>query len=466
MRNQRAVGRRRICRVLYRVIDIADDYSDVTGNFIAVNIINSNGTRVQAELNIAADNSETALLITPTDIYAFSYEGDKLLDWTRTTVNYTQDAITSVAIDGGENGSGCDCVSVIQGNGSTIFDALRASGGATFEPSWNSEDYQLYMTANFTYNIEGGIGTVSTNRGFRVYRQEDDSSELKVIAKTSSLVTRLKDFGIVSGKDYRYHLFAYDNNGALMSSVEIEKVISPRFKNYSLLVTDYNEDDEAYHVVKQYIFENNISHGSVSNNNSPSLSANFTRYPTRMGSVQNYDSGTLQALIGIVSNDNYYDSIELERELKDLSTTTHTLFMRDMEGHIRMVHTNGAITMEPNLKTRQMQKKISLPWVEIGDASEATIIQLSTDVGWRVDEEVLDVDFDVDLTTGQLIVKYPEPYDGTTFALGGENKEILIAKTPKVMSAPTFELPDPSEKDEGKFGILTVKVTKNTTDED
>ena len=255
-------------------------------------------------------------------------------------------------------------------------------------------------------------------------------------------------------------------SGALMSSVEIEKVISPRFKNYSLLVTDYNEDDEAYHVIKQYIFENNISHGSVSNNNSPSLSANFTRYPTRMGSVQNYDSGTLQALIGIVNNDNYYDSIELERELKDLSITTHTLFMRDMEGHIRMVHTNGAITMEVNLKTRQMQKKISLPWVEIGDASEATIIQLSTDVGWRVDEEVLGVDFDVDLTTGQLIVKYPEPYDGTTFALGGENKEILIARTPKVMSAPTFELPNPSEKDEGKFGILTAKVIKNTTDED
>lgn len=449
-----------------RVIDIADDYSDVTGNFIAINILNSNGSNVQAELNIAADNSETTLLITPTDIYAFSYEGDRLLDWTRTSVRYTQDAITSVMIDGGENGAGCDCISVIQGNGDTILNELRAGGGATFEPSWNSETYQLYMTANFTYNIEGGIGTVSTNRGFRIYRQEEGRSELKVIAKTSSLVTRLKDFGIVSGKSYRYHLFAYDNNGALMSSVEIEKTISPRFKNYSLLATEYSEEDEAYHVVKQYIFEYNISQGSVSNNNSPSLTANFTRYPTRMGSVQNYDSGTLQALIGIVSDDEYYDSIELERELKDLSTTTYTLFMRDMEGHIRMVHTNGAVTMEPNLKTRQMQKKISLPWVEIGDASEVTIIQLSTDVGWRVDEDVLGVDFDVDLTTGQLIAKYPLPYNGTTFALGGEDREVLIAKTPKVMSAPTFELPDSAEKDEGKFGILTAKVIKNTTDED
>ena len=34
------------------------------------------------------------------------------------------------------------------------------------------------------------------------------------------------------------------------------------------------------------------------------------------------------------------------------------------------------------------------------------------------------------------------------------------------MSAPTFELPDSAEKDEGKFGILTAKVIKNTTDED
>lgn len=448
-----------------RVIDKADDYSDVMGNFIAINILNSNGVKVQAELNIAADNSETALLITPTDIYAFSYNGDRLLDLTRTKLQYTQESINSVSISGGESGSVCDCVSVIQGSGDTICDSLRTNG-ANFEPSWNSEDYQLYMTANFTYNIEGGIGTVTTNRGFRIYRQEDGDSELKVIAKTSSLITRIKDFGIVSGKNYRYHLFAYDNNGALMSSAKIEKTISPLFKNYSLLVTEYNEEDEAYHVVKQYMFEYNISHGSVSNNNSPSLTANFTRYPTRMGSVQNYDSGTLQALIGTVSDDEYYDSIELERELKDLSTSTYTLFMRDMEGHIRMVHTNGAVTMEPNLKTRQMQKKISFPWVEIGDASEATIIQLSTDIGWRVDEDVLGVNFDVDLLTGQLIAKYPLPYGGTKFSLGGEDDAVLIAKTPKVMSTPTFELPDSEEEDEGKFGVLTAKVTRNTTDED
>ena len=449
-----------------KVIDKVDDYTSVMDSFILVTILSFDGTSTQAKLSIAEDIDEIVLLITPTYVYVFSYERGELCGTTNMLVFYTQEAINSIAIDGGINGLSCDYVSVIKSNNGNPIDNILRTNGSTFEPAWDSEDYQLYMTANFNDNIEGGISTVTTNRGFRIYRQEEGNGKLKLIAKTSSLVTRLKDFGIASGKSYRYHLLAYDNNGTLMSAVEIDKTISTRFKNYSLLVTEYNEEDEAYHVVKQYIFKYNISSGAVSNNNSPSLTANFTRYPIRMGAVQNYASGTLQALIGIVSNDEYYDSIELEQELIDLSTTTHTLFMRDMEGHIRMVHTNGAITMEPNLKTRQMQKKISFPWVEIGDASEATIIQLSTDVGWEVDEEVLGVKLSVDLGSGQLIAQYPQPYSGTTFSLGGADKELLIAKTPKVMSAPTFELPDSEENDEGKFGVLTVKVTKNITNED
>ncbi|MCM1297259.1 MAG: hypothetical protein NC311_17095, partial [Muribaculaceae bacterium] len=453
-----------------RVVDKANDYSDVTGNFIAVNIINPNGTVSQTELNIASEDSEIVLLIAPGVIYAFSYKDGKLLDYTREYAYYTQETITSVSVSGGESGSVCDCISIIQGNvGNIMWEHLHAASGATFEPSWNSTEYQLYMTANFTYNIEGGVGTATTNRGFRVYRQEEGNSELKVIAKTNSLTTKIKDFGIVSGKQYLYHLFAYDNNGAFMSSVTSDKTINIKFKNYSLLVTEYNEDDEAYHVIKQYIFENNISHGSVSNNNSPSLTANFTRYPVRMGSVQNYASGTLQALIGIIDKDwsyDYYDSIELEQELNELSTSNYILFMRDMKGHLRMVHTSGAITQDTEHKTRQMQNKISLPWVEVGDASEATVIQLSTDVGWRVDEDVLDVEFDVDFETGKLIAKYPLPYEGTTFSLTGADKSILTAKTPKSISMPTFELPAEGEQDEGKQGVLTVKVTKNVADED
>ena len=95
-----------------------------------------------------------------------------------------------------------------------------------------------------------------------------------------------------------------------------------------------------------------------------------------------------------------------------------------------MVATNGAITMTTNIKQKQQSISISFPWVEIGDASDVTIIQTPDDYGWNNDNQVLDVSLDVDVNTGELSATYPFPYNGTKFYLTGVNKENLTAKTP------------------------------------
>lgn len=418
--------------------------------------------------------TSVALIVSPSDITSYFYLDNKVLAQSYTLITYTQPSITSVSIYGGDSGVTIDSVSVYNLN-EKQFD-IKNYDKPDFEPIWNDPNYDLYMAANFNGNLEGGTGT-ATGSGFRVYRQEVGKNVLMPIATVPSTVTSVKDYGITSRKAYKYSLHAYDNNGAFMSAVENEKVIATCFKNYSLLVCDYDEENDEYHVRKQYLFALNLSTGSVGNNNSPTLNANFTRYPTRMPSTQNHASGTLQGLIGAIytvpalieqignykwtakpSTLDYFDSVDLEQELYDLSTAPYQLFLRDMKGRLRMVATNGAITMTTNIKQKQQSISISFPWVEIGDASDVTIIQTPQDYGWNNDNQVLDVSLDVDVETGELSATYPYPYNGTKFYLTGANKETLAAKTPLGITPAQFNLSEVAEGPNDGELTTTVKV--------
>lgn len=462
---------------LYNIISSQGKLFNILSNNIIISISEQTFTmfissEIVAQQTLLTDTQILTVIIMPKMLILISDFGNKQEKYQFPLAQYQQ-PITSVSIYGGDSGATVDSVSIYQGDSSNILSLYE---NHDFEPVWNSPDYELYMTANFNGNLEGGTGT-ATGSGFRVYRQEVGKNVLTPIATVPSTTTSIKDYGIVSRKAYKYSLYAYDNNGAFMSAVENEKVVATCFKNYSLLVCDYDEENDEYHVRKQYLFALNLSTGSVGNNNSPTLNANFTRYPTRMPSTQNYASGTLQGLIGAIytvpalieqisnykwtakpSTMDYFDNVDLEQELYDLSTAPYQLFLRDMKGRLRMIHTSAPITMTTNIKQKQQSISMSLSWVEIGDASDVTIIQTPKDEGWNNDNQVLDVSLDVDVETGELSATYPYPYNGTKFYLTGVNKETLTAKTPLGITPAQFELSETAtQPDDGELNA-TVKV--------
>lgn len=458
---------------------------EVGGNNLTVAVkenglsVYNNGSQI-ADYIIKTSVNSVAVVCTPNEIYAFSYFASARQDtYQSTPVSYSQKAIDSVSVYGGQNGTTIDAVSVYQGNGANI---LSLYDDADFEPIWNDVNYELYMTANFNGNLEGGTGTASGN-GFRIYRQEVGGNILTPIADVKSTTTSLKDYGLRSRKSYKYSLYAYDSNQAFMSSVESETVVATCFKNYSLLVCDYDSERDAYHVRKQYLFALNLSAGSEGNNNAPTLNKNFTPYPTRMPDTSNYISGTLQGLIGVIytvpalveqvggfkytakpSTLDYFDSVDLEKELYDLSVAPYQLFLRDMAGHLRMISTSNQINMTPDIKKRQIPKTISFPWAEIGDASDVTIIQTPDDYGWNNDNQLLDVRLDVDPATGILSAFYPKPYEGTRFYLTGAQREILGAKTPIGVTPAKIEMSDTAEQPQDGTVTATVKVNREEGD--
>ena len=410
------------------------------GQQIIVRRITENDTKEVLGVALIIENENGAtnnivIALTPTLLQVYSFLNGQYIGMQEANISYTQQTISSAQLQGEQT---CNYFAIIDGNVENVAQYLT---DPNFVPQWDNGNYVVDLLANFNYGIDGGTAT-STGDGFRIYRRKSNGTENIELATLPSTTLSLRDYGIKSNESYIYDFYVYDANGAFMGVRSTEATpLKRQFKRFSLLSTQYNESDNCYHVVKEYQFSCNIQDMTVSNNSNKSYVQNFTPYPTVFQSTANYASGTLQALIGFVDPKayKYWDSTPLMDELNALSTTTNTLFLKDMKGHLWMVDV-GTVQMTATQKTREMQVTISLPWTEIGDASDVSIIQTPDDEGWNTDAQVLDVTLDVDVETGLLQVVYPFPYNGTAFYLVGVTPEGVVSAVqplPSTASQPT-----------------------------
>ena len=388
----------------------------VSKNGNTITVLNSDSEIIIGTVSIGTQGNVSAdqiiIALTPSAIQVYSFLDNEYIGLTQDSLSYTQQNITGAQLSGSQK---CDYFAIVQGNGNNILNNLS---DINFIPTWNSQTYTLDLFANFLAGLDGGTGT-SEGDGFRIYRRNTAGTENKEIATLASSILQLKDYGLKSAEQYIYDFYIYDANGAFMG-VKTSSPLCQRFKAFSLLSTQYNTEDFCYHVIKEYQFSCNIQDMTISNNSNKTYVQNFTPYPTVFKSTANYASGTLQALIGFVDKEayEYWDSTQLMEELNSLSTTSNTLFLKDMKGHLWMIDV-GTVQQTATQKTNQMQVTISLPWTEIGPADDVSIIQTPEDAGWNNDAQVLDVQLDVDVNSGLLQVVYPFPYNGTAFYLVG-----------------------------------------------
>lgn len=173
----------------------------------------------------------------------------------------------------------------------------------------------------------------------------------------------------------KYYAFPKGQNGQEYAPL-ISNEVSLCFWNWTLL-SCVEEEDNVYRVEQEFHFGKNLSTAAISNNNAPSLWSNFTRYPTVQRAPQNYQSGSLTSLIGVVSDGEYTDTIAARNAIWALSTTSNTLFLKNRKGDVLMVAISGAITMQTGDNTPQQTQTATIPWVEIGSADGVQIYSLS-----------------------------------------------------------------------------------------
>lgn len=335
-------------------------------------------------------------------------------------ITYNQTSITSVTLNGQQV---CDYLWFESGelSASTISYLM---GNTYYEPIADTGTMFLLTMANGTDSayISGGGGNLL---GSSIYRKEYGKNSLEHLVDVDGSRNSIRDYSAKSRTQYEYYIF--EIGADTYTAAYRTATITPQYGEYTLIECIYDDSDGAYHVQAAYPFACNVDQSSISNNNSPNLLQNFTRYPNRQPVSTLYKSGTLSALIGNVNQakGTYTDTWTLADKISALSTSNNPKFLRDMKGAIWKIETSSAITSEINTRSSFMPIKITIPWAEIGDANGCSIVAIPSDPVFGIDQIYLST-IEVDIETGNLVWTVPNNYDGTMLSI---NADSLVATT-------------------------------------
>lgn len=340
------------------------------------------------------------------DLYPQSSTGTSIQNWSQTiSGGLVQYDVTGVSLYGVQT-----CAYTWMVSGTMDTESLQSIlNQADFEPEWSNDTLFL---AGFSQGLNAG--SLDTE-GYAIYRRDANETVLTHVCDLPLSTLAAKDYGAASQEAHTYYVF---NKGAntYTSAPMVSADFTPVFWMWSVLEC-YQDAEGVYHVLTEFPFTLNVETGSVSNNNTPSLLQNFTPYPTRQISSSNYRSGTLQAYIGSAVDNQYADTLALAQGIYALSVSTNPKFLKFPRGEIIQIETKSAVTMETNAAQSVQAKYMSLPWVETGDASGASIVMTPEDSGWPADN-VVNTAVEIDVATGNLIWTTPSPYaNGSTLSL-------------------------------------------------
>ena len=302
-----------------------------------------------------------------------------------------------------------DSIEVIDGNIQWVY-FYNAITSDYYAATMNKNTIFIAAFDNTLYTGDSSIGASGTGRNgstinmttnLCVCRKEKLSELFSLVAEIalndSTKDTAIYDYTAKNQAEYEYYMLYMWENNYIRDSTGISSII-PCWWNYTVLCCSTNNIGN-FIVESEYRFAMDISSGNVGNNNSPALQQNFTRYPLRQPVSNNYRSGSLSAFIGKVVNDQYVDTASLMDELYALSTKGQTKFLKTRKGQIFRIETSAPIAMGIGDKYAQQPAKISLPWVEVGDASGANILG---DTAFIMDAPT----FSVDPETMELSMQY------------------------------------------------------------
>mgnify|MGYP001205052233 FL=1 len=229
----------------------------------------------------------------------------------------------------------------------------------------------------------GNMAFSGTLTGFAIYRYHEGEATLEPVAQMPLSERAILDCKAVSQETYRYYMFGLgqtaDGQEVIVTNALISDAVTPIFWDWTVLQCT-TDADGGYHPAAIFRFSLNVASGEISNNNSPGVLGNFTRYPTVQSSPSDYRSGTLSAAIGhVLASGEYTDTNEVRDAVYALSTTQDTLFLKDRRGDLWQIRAGGAISMSTMDGSRQQVQTVTLPWVEIGSADGARILLTSSD---------------------------------------------------------------------------------------
>lgn len=266
--------------------------------------------------------------------------------------------------------------------------------------------------------------------GYSIMRRTVGESRLVKIADVSSTTGQIRDYSARSGQSYVYYVFPVGSLAYLTAPLT-SQTVNVQYWYWSIVEAEPLDDTgKNFSAVAAYNFrygEGGVSEGTFSNNNNPSVSANFTPYPTWQGTTPNYLSGSVSGYIGVISRDSmtYSDTVAQSEALYSLSNTTNALFLVDPKGHFLRIKVSAAITVAVDHKKKEMPQTATVSWVEVGSTEGLHIIMYPGGDFYPIDRVILTT-LHINTATGALIWTTPDNYEGTGSALYLNSSGALI----------------------------------------
>lgn len=263
---------------------------------------------------------------------------------------------------------------------------------------------------------------IETTQGYDIYRRTTGQSNLEKIVTVGRTVGEIRDWSACSGQEYTYYVFPTGPLAYLTAAI-VTNAVKVQFWMWNIIEATPNADG-TYTAVASYFFRfgsGGVAEGQFSNNNSPTLQKNFTRYPTRQPETPNYLTGSVGGYIGKIGRDaTYSDTLAQARALRNLSTSENTLFLRDPKGHFLNIHTNQPITVSVDHKSVVMPQTVTIGWVEVGEATGLKIINSPEATFWPSDS-IIFTSITVDPATGYLVWTTNDNYElGSVLSLSDD----------------------------------------------
>lgn len=258
--------------------------------------------------------------------------------------------------------------------------------------------------------------------GYAIYRQRSGDELLRLIAEVGNTASELRDYSACSGESYTYYIFPVGQY-SLLSDAMISNTVAVKYWTWTIIEAA-STGGKNYTAIKSYRFRmgaGGVNEGSFSNNNSPSITKNFTQYPTRQPEAANYLSGSVSGYIGSVNYPTvtYSDTLQQARALRYLSTSTNTIFLSDPKGHFLNIHTGSPVTVSVDHKKSAMPQTVSLPWIEVGATDDISLTSNPTSGFWPPDSVIFTTVY-VDVATGQLMWQRDADYsNGSILSIEG-----------------------------------------------
>lgn len=306
--------------------------------------------------------------------------------------------------------------------------------GVTVSTRWKdfSVEYAVEeASGSVTACPKNGYVLVSWTQNIRAYRytvmrRKSGENRLVKIADVPNTTGKIRDYGVQSGEAYTYFIFT-DGLGIYLTAPLTSAEVFVQYSAWSITEATEGENGQ-YNAERTFLFRygtGGVNEGALSNNNTPQISKNFTRYPTRQADSARYLTGSVSGLVGeINAYKEYADSVSMADAVFALSTSRKTLFLTDPKGHFLKIHTAEAVSVQIDHKNRVMPQTATLSWVEVGSTDGISLIYADGH-DFEAPDNIVFTSVSLDIETGDLVWTIPNDYTGGSVLSAAANGDLI-----------------------------------------